>query len=93
VPNFSKTIRCTIVDMMKGNKAFKWSDIGKREDIKSTIAKAPVLVHLDDTKEFLIYCYASEHTMSAILMQENKEGIQALIYFMSISLKNQELKY
>ena len=31
--------------------------------------------------------------MSTILMQENKEGIQAPIYFMSMSLTNQELRY
>lgn len=81
--------------MMKGNKNFKWSDIGKRdfEDIKGAIAKAPILVHPDYTKEFIIYCYASEYAMSPILMQENKEGIQAPIYFMSIPLKNQELRY
>lgn len=69
MPDFFETVRY-IVDMMKGNKAFKWSDIGKRafEDIKGAIAKAPVLVHPDYTKEFIIYCYASEHTMLAILM-------------------------
>ena len=81
--------------MMKGNKTFKWSDVGKRafEDIKNTIAKAHVLVHPDYTKEFIIYYYASEHTMSAILMQENRGKIQAPIAFMSIPLKNQELRY
>ena len=31
--------------------------------------------------------------MSAILMQESKEGMQALISFMSMSLKDQELRY
>lgn len=31
--------------------------------------------------------------MSAILMEEKKEGIQAPIYFMSTPLKNQELRY
>lgn len=84
VPNFSEIVK-NIVDMMKGNKAF--------ENIKEAIANAPVLVHPDYTKEFIIYCYASEHTMSSILMQENKEGIQAPIAFMSMPLKNQELKY
>ena len=81
--------------MMKGNKAFKWTDIGKRafEDIKGVIAKTVVLFHLDYTKEFIIYFYALEHTTSTILMQENKEGLQAPISFTSIPLKNQELKY
>ena len=61
--------------MMNGNQAFKWSNVGKRafEDVKGVIAKAHVLVNPDYTKEFIIYCYASEHTLSTILMQENKE--------------------
>jgi hypothetical protein len=94
VPDFSEIVK-SIVDMMKGNKAFKWTDVGKKafENIKEAIANAPILVHPDYTKEFIIYCYASEHTVSAILMQENKEGIQAPIAFMSMPLKNQELKY
>ena len=81
--------------MMKGNKTFKWSDVGKRdsEDIKDAIVKAPILVHPDYTKEFIIYYDALEHTMSSIVMQENREKIQAPIAFMSIPLKNEELKY
>ena len=45
MPDFSEIVRC-IIDMMKGIKAFKWSDIGKRsfEDIKGAIARALVLV-------------------------------------------------
>ena len=75
VPNFSEIVKC-IFGMMKGDMTFKWSDIGKRdfEDIKGVIAKAPILIHPNYTKEFIIYCYASEHTMPAIVMQENKEG-------------------
>lgn len=94
VPDFFE-IDKNIVDMMKGNKTFKWTENGKGsfENIKSAITNALVLVHLDYTIEFIIYYYASEHTMSTILMQENKESIQALISFMSMPLKNQELRY
>lgn len=94
VLDFSQIVK-NIVDMMKGNKTFKWSDTRKKAfgDIKDAITKALVLVHPDYTKEFIIYYYASKHTMSAILMQENREQIQAPIAFMSIPLKNQELKY
>ena len=94
MPNFLEIAKC-IVDMMKGNKTFKWSDIGKRyfEDIKGYIAKDPILVHPYYTKEFIIYCYSSEHTMSSILMQENKEGIQAPNAFMSMPLNNKESRY
>lgn len=94
VPDFSEIVK-NIVDMMKGNKTFKWNDARKKsfEDIKDAIAKAPMLVHPNYTKEFIIFYYALKDTMSTILMQENKEKIQALISFMSIPLKNQELRY
>ena len=55
---------------MKVNKTFKWSDVGKRafEDIKDAIAKAPILVHPNYTKEFIIYFYSLEYAMLVILM-------------------------
>ena len=44
-------------------------------------------------KDFIIYYYDFEHTLLAILMKDNKEGVHAPIDFMSIPLKNHELKY
>ena len=69
MPNFSEIVK-SIVDMMKGNQTFRWTEVGKKsfENIKEAIANAPVLVHPNYNKEFIIYCYASEHTVSAILM-------------------------
>ena len=80
---------------MKGNSNFKWNEVGKQafQNIKNAIAKAPMLCHPNYNQDFIIYCYASKHTLSAILMQSNDEGIQAPIAFMSIPLKNHELKY
>ena len=94
VLDFAETSK-HIVDMMKGSPNFKWNEAGKRafQDIKTAIANAPVLCHPNYKKNFIIYCYASEHTLSVILMQENDEGIQAPIAFMSVPLKNHELKY
>ena len=73
----------------EGNKTFKLSDVGKStfEGIKNFISKAPILVHLDYSKEFIIYYCALENTMSSILMQKNKERMQAPIAFMSMPLK------
>lgn len=81
--------------MMKESQRFKWSDSKKKafELIKHAIARAPLLVYLDYTKEFILYYYASAHTLSAILMQENNEGIQVPISFMSSPLKDHELRY
>ena len=56
-------------------------------EIKDAIAHAPMLVCLDYTKSFIMYSYASEHTLSAILMQKNNEGVESPISFMSFPLK------
>lgn len=94
VQNFTETTK-HIVDMMNGNSSFKWNDMGKHafQGIKTVIASAPILCHPNYKRDFIIYCYASKHTLSTILMQNNDEGIQAPIDFMRIPLKNHELKY
>ena len=94
MPDFAETTK-HIVDTMKGNSIFKWNEVGKQafKDIKTANPHAPVLSHPDYKKDFFIYCYASEHTLSVILMQDNDEGVQEPISFMSIPLKNHELKY
>lgn len=73
---------------------FKWTDEAKEyfERIKSSVANAPTLINPDFKKDFVIYCYASEHTMSGILLQEDESGIEAPIAFMSVPLKKHELK-
>ena len=81
--------------MMKRNTNFKWTKEGKAsfEQIKTEIANAPTLSYLDFSKDFHLYCYASENTLSAILTQPDKDNTEAPIAFMSIPLKKHELKY
>ena len=84
-----------IVDMMKGNTNFKWKMEGKAsfEQTKYVISNAPTLSYPLFSKDFHLYCYASENTLSAILTQPDKDNVEAPIAFMSIPLKKHELKY
>ena len=52
-----------------------------------------MLVSPNFEKDFIIYCYASEHSLSSILTQQNDEGNEASIAFMSVPLKKHELNY
>ena len=85
----------SILDMMKGNTNFKWTKERKDsfKQIKAMIANAPTLSYPDFSKDFHLYCYASENTLSAILTQPNNDNTEAPIAFMSIPLKKHELKY
>ena len=83
-----------VTDMMKGNSNFKWNEAGEEafQNIKTAIANAWVLCHPNYKWDFIIYCYASKHTLFVILMQTNDEGVQAPISFMSIPLKNHDFQ-
>lgn len=57
------------------------------------ISNAPTLSYLIFSKDFHLYCYTSENTLSAILTQTDKDNDDALIELKSIPLKKHELKY
>lgn len=80
---------------MSEKQVFKWSEEGKKTftSRKNAIFQAPILVNLDFSKDFVIYCYASKHTMSGILLQKNEDNDEVPISFTSIPLKKHELKY
>lgn len=94
VPEFSEKVRY-MLDMMSEKRPFRWQEEGKKafEDIKIAIASAPMLVSPNFEKDFIIYCYASEHSLSSILTEPNDEGKEAPIAFMSVPLKKHELNY
>jgi hypothetical protein len=81
--------------MLKKNNEVKWMNEAKAsfQRIKRVISEAPVLASLDYTKDFLIFSFASEHTIAAVLLQKNKEGFEQPIAFFSKSLRDAELKY
>jgi hypothetical protein len=84
-----------MLDMMREKHPFRWQEEGKKDfkDIKTTIVNAPMLVGPNFEKDFIIYYYASEHSLSSILTQQDDEGSEAPISFMSIPLKKHELNY
>jgi hypothetical protein len=68
VPDFAELTR-ELIKMMSEREAFKWNNDGKRafEEIKESIALVPTLTRPDFKRDFIIYYYASEHTLSGIL--------------------------
>jgi hypothetical protein len=81
--------------MMKGSSTFHWTTKGKVvfNDVNNDIGQAQVLVCLDDKNEFIMYSYASKHTLLEILAKENSNGFESPIPFMSCQCKEHELKY
>ena len=66
----------TITEMLRKGSEIRWSPEARRsfEDIKNALTKAPVLISPNFDKQFLIYSFASEHTLADVLLQKNEEG-------------------
>ena len=61
------------------------------KDIKQTIIEAPILVSF--SKDFLIFSYASEHTIAGVVLQKNNQNTEQPIAFFTKVLRDGELKY
>ena len=56
--------------MLKKGKGVKWTIGAKKsfETVKLTLTQAPVLISPDFSKDFLIFSFASKHTIAAVLL-------------------------
>lgn len=52
-----------------------------------------MLANPDYLKEFMIFSFASEHTIVVVLLQKNEEGFEQPITLFSKSLRDEELRY
>jgi len=72
IPNLAETSK-PISDMLKSDKDVKWNSEARNyfQYIKKAVTEAPVLVSPQFDKYFLIFCFASPHTIVALLLQKN----------------------
>ena len=74
--------------MVKQSVQFKWTDVKKNEfsKIKIVVAHAPSLKSMDFEKDFILYTFASDDSLAAVLTQKEDGGDEFPISFMSIGL-------
>jgi len=83
-----------MTNMLKKDSQVKWNE----EAIKSfnivnlALFLAPVLISPDYTQDFILFSFALEHTMVAVLMQKKHEH-ERPIYFFSQNIRDAALKY
>ena len=77
IPNFAENVKL-IIDMLRKNSEVKWTAEAKESftHIKKVISEVPVLASPDYLKDFLIFSFASEHTLVVGLLQKNEEGFE-----------------
>ena len=81
--------------MLRKEHEIKWMVGAKKafKDIKQAISEAPVLISPYFEKYFLVFLYASEHIVAAVLLQKNDRGEEQPIAFFSKILRDGELRY
>ena len=81
--------------MVKQSVQFKWTDIEKNafSKIKTVVAHAPSLKSLDFDKDFILYTFASDDSLAAVLTQKEDGGDEFPISFMSTGLQGAKLNY
>lgn len=93
ISNLVELIR--LPNMLKKDSTIKWNLEVKRsfEDIKRALTQTPVLISPMFDKDFILFSFALEHTIVAVLLQKNDQGLEQPIAFFSKALKDAPSKY
>ncbi|CAL9028938.1 unnamed protein product, partial [Prunus brigantina] len=80
---------------LKQEQAFKWEEQHQQafEEIKHYLSNPPVLSPPKRGRPLKLYVSASEVSIGSLLVQDNKEGKEQAIYYLSRTLTEVERKY
>lgn len=94
VKDFS-TLSAPLSDLLKKNKKFEMTDSALKslEQLKEALCSAPVLVHPNYSKPFIVQCDASSTGIGAVLCQLDDEGVERPIYYHSQKLNKAQRNY
>eukprot|EP00741_Cyanophora_paradoxa_P001862 tig00000520_g1805.t1 len=90
------SLRDLLTDALRADRLnLVWNDeaLAALDDLKKAMCEDIVLMLPDFTKPFIIYTDWSKRAMGAVLMQEDKDGRERPIAFISRTLTNMERKY
>eukprot|EP00253_Pinus_taeda_P012606 PITA_12606 len=81
--------------MLKKDAKVRWSLEAKQsfESIKNALTQTPVLTSPQFDRDFIIFSFASEHTIAAVLLQKDEQGNEKPIAFFSRALRGAPLKF
>jgi hypothetical protein len=81
--------------MLRKGIEIKWTLEARKsfEDINLALTKAPILASPDYAKDFILFCFASEHTIARVLLQKNKKNFEMSISYYKKTLRDSPLKH
>eukprot|EP00253_Pinus_taeda_P022146 PITA_22146 len=94
IPNLAESMRL-LSNMLKKDAKVRWSLEAKQafESIKAALTQTPVLTSPQFDRDFIIFSFASEHTIAAVLLQKDDQGNDKPIAFFSHALRDAPLKF
>jgi ribonuclease HI len=89
IPDFSRIAK-PMTELLKKGVKFVWSEACEKafHTLRKHLTSAPVLVQLDNSKPFEVFCDASGTGLGCVLMQEGR-----VIAYASRALRPHELNY
>jgi len=93
VPNLAEHLR-EMTNMLKKDSQVKWTEEAVKyfNLVKLALSSALVLVSADYTQDFILFSFASEHTMAAVLLQK-RDDHEIPIALFSRAIRDAALKY
>jgi hypothetical protein len=84
-----------LTELTKKNRSFKWSASATRsfDNLKKAFTSAPILVHADQSKPFIIEADASDFALGSILSQVGDNGKLHPVAFHSRKFEVAEINY
>ena len=81
--------------MLRKDNGIIWTSKAKQSlaDIKKALIEGPVMISPYFTKDFMIFSFASEHTIAGVLLHKNEKNLEHPIAFYSKALRDSTLKY
>ena len=94
ISNLAELIRL-LNNMLKNDSKVKWIVEAKQvfEEIKLALTRTPVLTSPKFDRDFIIFSFASEHTIAVVLLQKDDQGCEKPIAFFSRALRDAPLNY
>eukprot|EP00253_Pinus_taeda_P034607 PITA_34607 len=94
IPNLAQLSRL-LNNMLKKDSKVKWTAEANQafEGIKFSLTQTPVLTNPQFDREFIIFSFASQHTIATVLLQKDDQGNEKPIAFFSKALRDATLKY
>jgi hypothetical protein len=94
IPNLAEIIK-HITCMLRKENEIKYNPKDKNsfEDIKIALTQAVMLASSDFTKDFILFLFASEHTIVGVLLHKDDQNFEKPIAYFNRTLRDSSLRY